>query len=79
MPPLVKEYKIIVLGSGGVGKVIKININKKSALTLQFVNNQFMDEYDPTIEDAYQRQCVIEGESALLDILDTAGKYTKNI
>ena len=33
-----------------------------------------MDEYDPTIEDAYQRQCVIDGESAILDILDTAGK-----
>ena len=33
-----------------------------------------MDEYDPTIEDAYQRKCVIDGESAILDILDTAGK-----
>jgi GTPase KRas protein len=40
---------------------------------MQFVNNQFADEYDPTIEDAYQRQCVIDGEPALLDILDTAG------
>jgi GTPase KRas protein len=33
-----------------------------------------MDEYDPTIEDAYQRQCVIDKEAAILDILDTAGK-----
>jgi GTPase KRas protein len=46
---------------------------QKSALTMQFVNNQFMDEYDPTIEDAYQRQCMIDSEPALLDILDTAG------
>lgn len=41
---------------------------------MQFVNNQFLDEYDPTIEDAYQRQCMIDSEPALLDILDTAGE-----
>ena len=33
-----------------------------------------MDEYDPTIEDSYRKQCVIDGESALLDVLDTAGQ-----
>ena len=33
-----------------------------------------MDEYDPTIEDTYRKQCVIDGEVALLDVLDTAGQ-----
>ncbi len=33
-----------------------------------------MDEYDPTIEDSYRKQCVIDDEVALLDILDTAGQ-----
>lgn len=28
-------------------------------------------------EDAYQRQAVIDGEPALLDILDTAGQVRK--
>ena len=32
------------------------------------------DEYDPTIEDSYRKQCVIDEEVALLDILDTAGQ-----
>ena len=33
-----------------------------------------MYEYDPTIEDSYRKQVVIDGETCLLDILDTAGQ-----
>ncbi|XP_076034348.1 GTP-binding protein Rit2-like [Oratosquilla oratoria] len=61
----IKVYKLVVLGEGGVGK---------SALTLQFVSHSFLEYHDPTIEDAYQQQAVIDGEAALLDILDTAGQ-----
>lgn len=60
-----RVYKIVVLGDGGVGK---------SALTLQFVKHRFLDYHDPTIEDAYQQQAVIDGEASQLDILDTAGQ-----
>ncbi|PFX22570.1 GTP-binding protein Rit2-like isoform X1 [Stylophora pistillata] len=60
-----RVYKIVLLGEGGVGK---------SALTMQFVSHCYVDYHDPTIEDAYQRQAVIDGESGLLDILDTAGQ-----
>ena len=35
-----------------------------------------MTDYDPTIEDSYQKQCVIDGTVAKLDILDTAGQET---
>ncbi|KAJ3439316.1 ras-like protein rasd [Anaeramoeba flamelloides] len=58
------EYKLAIYGSGGVGK---------SALTIQLVQNQFIEIYDPTIEDSYRKQLVIEGETCILDILDTAG------
>jgi hypothetical protein len=34
----------VVLGAGGVGK---------SALTVQFVQGMFIEEYDPTIEASY--------------------------
>ena len=51
--------------AGGVGK---------SALTIQLIQNHFVDEYDPTIEDSYRKQVVIDGETCLLDILDTAGQ-----
>lgn len=40
----------------------------------KFVQNYFADEYDPTIEDPYCKQVVIDDEVALLDILDTAGQ-----
>jgi len=59
------EYKIVVVGGGGVGK---------SALTIQLIQNHFIDEYDPTIEDSYRKQVTIDGETSLLDILDTAGQ-----
>jgi len=59
------EHKLVVLGSGGVGK---------SALTVRFVTDNFIDEHDPTIEDSYRKQILIDDEPALLDILDTAGQ-----
>jgi len=38
------------------------------------VTDNFLDEYDPTIEDSYRKQVMIDEETALLDILDTAGQ-----
>jgi len=35
----------------------------KSALVIQFCQNHFVDEYDPTIEDSYRKQVVIDGLS----------------
>uniref|UniRef100_A0A8C3NV72 small monomeric GTPase n=1 Tax=Cyanoderma ruficeps TaxID=181631 RepID=A0A8C3NV72_9PASS len=52
------EYKLVVVGAGGVGK---------SALTIQLIQNHFVDEYDPTIEDSYRKQVVIDGETAMRD------------
>uniref|UniRef100_A0AAR5QGV5 small monomeric GTPase n=1 Tax=Dendroctonus ponderosae TaxID=77166 RepID=A0AAR5QGV5_DENPD len=45
-----------------------------TAITLQFVSHSFLAYHDPTIEDSYQQQAVIDGVPALLDILDTAGQ-----
>ncbi|XP_066912706.1 ras-related protein Rap-1b-like isoform X1 [Clytia hemisphaerica] len=59
-----REYKLVVLGSGGVGK---------SALTVQFVQGIFVEKYDPTIEDSYRKQVEVDGQQAMLEILDTAG------
>ncbi|XP_027289839.1 GTPase KRas-like isoform X1 [Cricetulus griseus] len=59
------QYKIVVVGADGVGK---------SALTIQLLQNHFVDVYDPTIEDSYRKQVVIDGETCHLDILDTAGQ-----
>ena len=56
---------MVVVGGGGVGK---------SCLTIQLIQSHFVDEYDPTIEDSYRKQCMIDDEVALLDVLDTAGQ-----
>ncbi|KAL6072122.1 DNA-binding transcription factor rap1 [Balamuthia mandrillaris] len=61
---MLREYKIVVLGSGGVGK---------SALTVQFVQGIFVEKYDPTIEDSYRKQVEVDGQQCMLEILDTAG------
>ncbi|KAG2215154.1 hypothetical protein INT46_006540 [Mucor plumbeus] len=60
-----REYKIVMIGDGGVGK---------SAMTIQFIQSHFVDEYDPTIEDSYRKQCLVDSECVMLDILDTAGQ-----
>jgi GTPase KRas protein len=59
------EVRIVVFGSGSVGK---------SALTLQFISNKFLEFYDPTIEDSYRKQINIDGTPFVLEILDTAGQ-----
>mmetsp|Transcript_20550 Transcript_20550/g.28945 ORF Transcript_20550/g.28945 Transcript_20550/m.28945 type:complete len:186 (-) Transcript_20550:228-785(-) len=58
------DYKIVVLGSGGVGK---------SALTVQFVQGIFVEKYDPTIEDSYRKPVEVDNNQYMLEILDTAG------
>lgn len=62
---MLREYKLVVVGGGGVGK---------SALTIQLIQSHFVDEYDPTIEDSYRKQCTIDDQQVLLDVLDTAGQ-----
>ncbi|CAD6197136.1 unnamed protein product [Caenorhabditis auriculariae] len=59
-----KEYKIVVVGNGGVGK---------SALTMQFVQGVFVSSYDATIEDSYRKATNIDGQVCRLEVLDTAG------
>ena len=60
-----KTYKLVILGSGAVGK---------SAITVQLVSGHFVQIYDPTIEDSYRTSISVNGEMVSLDILDTAGQ-----
>ncbi len=60
------EYKMCMVGGGGVGK---------SSTTLQFVQGTFVNDIDPTIEDAYRKQTEVDGQTVMLDIMDTVGHY----
>lgn len=68
MPPKEKTagvHKIIMVGSGGVGK---------SALTLQFMYDEFVEDYEPTKADSYRKKVTVDEEECQVDILDTAGQ-----
>jgi len=59
------EIKLVLVGVGGVGK---------SALTITYVSNVWVPEYDPTIEDSHRKQVSVDDVVSMLDILDTAGQ-----
>ncbi|KAH9881030.1 hypothetical protein J1614_001523 [Plenodomus biglobosus] len=63
-PSILRQSRLVVLGSGGVGK---------SCLTAQFVQNVWIESYDPTIEDSYRKVLDVDGRHVILEILDTAG------
>jgi len=59
-----KHYKLVVLGTAGVGK---------SALTVRFVNNVFVEKYEPTIEEAFTKIISLDDDDYALELIDTAG------
>lgn len=59
------DYKVAVFGSGRCNK---------SAFVIQFVQDYYITDYDPTIKDSYERVIVIDGQKVHLDILDTASQ-----
>jgi len=69
MPPKKNAavHKVIVVGAGGTGK---------SALTLQFMYDEFVVDHEPTKADSYRKNVTIPGEAeeSAIDILDTAGQ-----
>lgn len=56
---------LVMLGGGAVGK---------SAVTIRFISNHFVQIYDPTIEDSYRTTKNINGEPFNISVLDTAGQ-----
>ena len=36
--------------------------------------SSFVETYDPTIEDCYRKQWVVDDQPCLLEVLDTAGQ-----
>lgn len=60
-----QEIKLVIVGLGGVGK---------SALTIAYVSNVWVPEYDPTVEDTHRKLVTVDEQPSMLDILDTAGQ-----
>ncbi|XP_060085331.1 GTPase HRas-like [Ylistrum balloti] len=59
------QLKLVVIGSSGV---------RKSALCIQYVQNYFVEDIYPTIEDLYTKKCVVNGVSCTIEVIDTSGR-----
>jgi len=64
MPPQ-KQRKVAVMGSRAVGK---------STVTVRFVEDHFVEAYNPTIENTFNKVIKFRGEDYLTEIVDTAGQ-----
>ncbi|KAL7716626.1 Rho family GTPase [Entamoeba marina] len=60
-----RTVKIVMVGDGAVGK---------TALCSTFVNNQFPQDYIPTVFDNFSRLQTVDGEQVTMSIWDTAGQ-----
>ncbi|KAI8503145.1 hypothetical protein Bbelb_189660 [Branchiostoma belcheri] len=60
-----QTYRLVLLGNAGVGK---------SAITVRYLCGRFLHEYDPTLEDCYEKEETIDDQSMKIQIFDTAGQ-----
>merc|ERR1719350_1342612 len=58
------HVRLVVIGPPEVGK---------SAVTFRYLNDNFIVDHDPTVEDTWSHTKSIDGVSVKVDILDTAG------
>ncbi|KYO41938.1 GTPase RhebL1 isoform X3 [Alligator mississippiensis] len=63
--PLVRYRKVVILGYRSVGK---------TSLAHQFVEGEFLECYDPTVESTYNKMLVLGKDEFHLQLVDTAGQ-----
>ncbi|KAJ6252911.1 ras-like protein [Anaeramoeba flamelloides] len=59
------KFVIVLMGDGSVGK---------SCLTIQYIQNRFINEYDPTVAESYNKMVIVDNIPSTLQIMDTAGQ-----
>jgi len=55
---------VVIVGTAGSGK---------SSLCIRFIADRFVEFYEPTLEDLYRKQVVVDNDVHVMDIFDTAG------
>jgi small GTP-binding protein len=54
----------------------KLSVTGKSSLTVQFVENHFVESYYPTIENTFSKVIRYKGQDFATEIIDTAGQVS---
>lgn len=68
--PLVRYRKVAILGYRSVGK---------TSLAHQFVEGEFLEGYDPTVENTYSKTVTLGKDEFHLHLVDTAGQDEHSI
>jgi len=58
-------WRVVLLGDNGVGK---------TTLAMQFTLDCFVEICDPTIEDSYRKQHVVDNKMCFVEVIDTPGQ-----
>ncbi|KAK2462065.1 hypothetical protein APHAL10511_006528 [Amanita phalloides] len=69
------NWRVAVLGDGGVGKTALAvqPPHAIKAIKLTYLT-PVTETYDPTIEDAYRKQLVVDDRMCFVEVIDTAGQ-----
>ena len=51
------DYKVVVLGMASVGK---------SSVTIRYVNNMFSADYNPTLQDTFRKNFILDNKPGCL-------------
>ena len=65
-----KEYEVVVLGCGGVGK---------STLMARFVTGQFVEVCEPTIEECHRKEIDVNGNMEVIAILGLHHTFVRDM
>ncbi|KAK8399514.1 hypothetical protein O3P69_003536 [Scylla paramamosain] len=61
-----RRYQVTLMGGARVGK---------STIVSQFLYDEILTNYKPTVEELHRGEYEIEGETLILDLLDTSGSH----
>lgn len=62
MDKIIDVYKVVMIGDNNIGK---------SAIVIQFIQGYYLEKYDPTIEDSYYKNIIVNGDVYKIEIVDT--------